>query len=51
MDTVIGGGSIVLDRTIDVHVKMLRRKLDEVREGAAYLVETVRGVGFRLRET
>jgi two-component system phosphate regulon response regulator PhoB len=51
MDTVIGQHAIVLDRTIDVHVKMLRRKLDDIREGAARLVETVRGVGYRLRET
>jgi two-component system phosphate regulon response regulator PhoB len=47
MDAAIGEGAVVLERTIDVHVKALRRKLGS----AAELVETVRGVGYRLRET
>jgi two-component system phosphate regulon response regulator PhoB len=46
MDAAIGEGAVVLERTIDVHVKTLRRKL-----GAADLIETVRGVGYRFRET
>lgn len=45
IDAAIGGGSIVLERTIDVHVKSLRRKL-----GRAELIETVQGVGYRFRE-
>jgi two-component system, OmpR family, phosphate regulon response regulator PhoB len=45
MDAAIGDGSIVLERTIDVHIKTLRRKL-----GAADLIETVRGVGYRFKE-
>jgi two-component system, OmpR family, phosphate regulon response regulator PhoB len=45
MDTAIGDEAIVLERTIDVHIKSLRRKL-----GAADLIETVRGVGYRFRE-
>ncbi len=45
MDAAIGEGAIVLERTIDVHVKTLRRKL-----GSADLIETVRGVGYRFRE-
>lgn len=36
------------DRAVDVHVANLRRKLREA--GAAELVGTVRGVGYRLRE-
>jgi two-component system, OmpR family, alkaline phosphatase synthesis response regulator PhoP len=36
-----------LERTVDSHVKNLRRKLDEAGE-AANLVETVFGVGYRL---
>jgi two-component system alkaline phosphatase synthesis response regulator PhoP len=36
-----------LERTVDSHVKNLRRKLDEAGE-AGYLVETVFGVGYRL---
>jgi two-component system, OmpR family, phosphate regulon response regulator PhoB len=45
MDAAIGEGAIVLERTIDVHIKTLRRKL-----GDADLIETVRGVGYRFRE-
>jgi two-component system phosphate regulon response regulator PhoB len=45
IDAAIGGGSIVLERTIDVHVKSLRRKL-----GRPELIETVQGVGYRFRE-
>jgi DNA-binding response OmpR family regulator len=36
-----------LERTVDSHVKNLRRKLDEVG-GAAHAIETVFGVGYRL---
>jgi two-component system phosphate regulon response regulator PhoB len=46
MDFAIGQGAIVLERTIDVHVKSLRRKLGK----AAKLIETVRGIGYRFRE-
>ena len=46
MDAAIGDGAIVLERTIDVHIKTLRRKL-----GAMDLIETVRGVGYRFRES
>jgi two-component system phosphate regulon response regulator PhoB len=46
MDAAIGGGAIVLERTIDVHIKTLRRKL-----GDADLIQTVRGVGYRFRES
>jgi two-component system phosphate regulon response regulator PhoB len=45
MDAAIGDGSIVLERTIDVHVKTLRRKL-----GGQDLIETVRGLGYRSKE-
>lgn len=37
------GDSIVLDRTIDVHIKSLRKKLGD----AGARIETVRGVGYR----
>ena len=47
MDAAMGDEAVVLERTIDVHVKSLRRKLG--REGD--LIETVRGLGYRLRET
>jgi two-component system phosphate regulon response regulator PhoB len=47
MDAAIGEGAIVLERTIDVHVKTLRRKLNSAGE----FIETVRGVGYRFRES
>jgi two-component system, OmpR family, phosphate regulon response regulator PhoB len=46
MDAAIGDGAVVLERTIDVHVKTLRRKLGP----AGDLIETVRGVGYRFNE-
>ena len=46
MDSAIGDGAIVLERTIDVHVKSLRKKLG----AAGDYIETVRGVGYRFRE-
>ena len=49
MDAAIGEGSIVLERTIDVHIKTLRKKLVEAG-GEGELIETVRGVGYRFRE-
>jgi len=49
MDAAIGEGSIVLERTIDVHVKTLRRKL-MYGGGNIDMIETVRGVGYRFRE-
>ena len=46
MDAAIGEDAVVLERTIDVHVKSLRKKLD----AAGDLIETVRGVGYRFRD-
>jgi two-component system phosphate regulon response regulator PhoB len=46
MDAAIGDGALVLERTIDVHIKSLRRKLGPAGE----FIETVRGVGYRFRE-
>ncbi|MGQ9598930.1 MAG: response regulator transcription factor [Anaerolineae bacterium] len=39
-----------LERTVDSHIKNLRRKLDEAG-ASADLIETVFGVGYRLRES
>ena len=49
LDTVWGADVVVGDRTVDVHVKALRRKLEEAGADPRVL-ETVRGVGYRLRE-
>jgi two-component system phosphate regulon response regulator PhoB len=46
MDAAMGEEAVVLERTIDVHVKSLRRKLGR----AGHLIETVRGLGYRFRE-
>ncbi|MBI2806426.1 MAG: response regulator transcription factor [Planctomycetes bacterium] len=46
MDSAIEEGALVLERTIDVHIKSLRRKLGS----AGDFIETVRGVGYRFRE-
>lgn len=46
LDHLWGHEKAVLDRTIDVHIKHLREKLDD----AAYLIKNVRGVGYKLEE-
>jgi DNA-binding response OmpR family regulator len=46
IDAALGGGALVLERTIDVHIRSLRRKLGPHQ----MLVETVRGVGYRFRD-
>lgn len=46
IDAALGGDSLVLERTIDVHIRALRQKLGP----HAILVETVRGVGYRFRD-
>lgn len=45
IDHVLGRDIEVLDRTVDVHVMALRRKLGD----SGNLVETVRGFGYRFR--
>ena len=46
IDLALGDDAIVLERTIDVHIRALRKKLGAYGE----LIETVRGVGYRLRD-
>ena len=45
MDQAIGLEAIVTDRTIDVHLTALRKKLGAARA----CIETIRGVGYRFR--
>src|SRR6266849_6590287 len=47
MDAAIGEDAVVLERTIDVHIKTLRRKLGKTGDR----IQTVRGVGYRFRDT
>ncbi|MEM9942476.1 MAG: response regulator [Planctomycetota bacterium] len=46
IDAALGADTLVLERTIDVHVRSLRKKLDQY----ANVVQTVRGIGYRFRE-
>lgn len=50
IDRVWGDGFAITDRTVDSHVKALRRKISEVGADPG-LIETVRGVGFRVTDT
>ncbi len=47
IDAALGEDTIVMERTIDVHIRALRRKLG----GHADVIETVRGVGYRFRDS
>ena len=46
LNRVVGDGTFIDDRNIDVHVGAVRRKLGAHR----YLIETVRGVGYRFHD-
>jgi two-component system phosphate regulon response regulator PhoB len=46
IDSALGDDAIVLERTIDVHIRALRKKLGPY----ASLIETVRGIGYRFRD-
>jgi DNA-binding response OmpR family regulator len=46
IDTVMGTGVAVTDRTIDVHMASVRKKLGE----AAQWIQTVRGIGYTCRQ-
>jgi two-component system phosphate regulon response regulator PhoB len=46
IDSALGEDTMVLERTIDVHIRALRRKLGD----RADVIETVRGVGYRFRD-
>lgn len=47
VDSARGDGITVTDRTVDVHIVSLRKKLKEASE----YIETVRGVGYRFKES
>ncbi|MDH4239343.1 MAG: winged helix-turn-helix domain-containing protein, partial [Phycisphaerae bacterium] len=46
LDAVSGEEAVVCDRTVDAHVKSLRRKLGTAKD----YIETVRGAGYRFKE-
>jgi two-component system response regulator BaeR len=47
LERIYADHRVVTDRTVDAHVKNLRRKLDEIRPGAD-LVRSIYGVGYKL---
>jgi len=48
IDALYSDGRDVVDRTIDSHIRNLRRKLIELRPGTEW-IESVYGVGYRLQ--
>ena len=46
INAALGDDVIVLERTIDVHIKSLRKKMNAHAE----LIQTVRGIGYRFRD-
>ncbi len=46
IDAALGEDTLAMERTIDVHIRALRKKLTS----HADLIETVRGVGYRFRD-
>ncbi|NQS92283.1 MAG: response regulator transcription factor [Chloroflexi bacterium] len=48
-DKALGYGSSSAGRTLDSHIKNLRRKIDFPSEKASF-IQTVHGIGYRLRE-
>jgi len=46
LDLLCGDRAVVCDRTVDAHIKSLRRKLGKARDR----IETVRGVGYRFTD-
>ena len=46
MEAALGEGTLVTERTIDVHIRSLRKKLGENQR----LIQTVRGVGYRFHD-
>lgn len=46
LETISGDDTMVCDRTVDAHIKSLRRKLGPCKN----YIETVRGIGYRFKE-
>lgn len=47
LSRALGPNTVVTDRSVDVHIRALRKKLDDGRD----LIETVRGIGYRFAES
>ena len=46
IDAALGADTLILERTIDVHIRSLRKKMGESNR----LIQTVRGIGYRFKE-
>ncbi len=46
LNRVIGQNAVVVERNIDVHIRVIRDKLGNSRD----MIETIRGVGYRFRD-
>jgi two-component system phosphate regulon response regulator PhoB len=46
IDSALGEDTLVLERTIDVHIRAIRKKIGE----KSVAIETVRGVGYRFQD-
>jgi two-component system phosphate regulon response regulator PhoB len=46
IDSALGEDTLVLERTIDVHIRALRKKIGPKADA----IETVRGIGYRFKE-
>jgi two-component system phosphate regulon response regulator PhoB len=46
LEGISGYDAVVCDRTVDAHIKSLRRKLGKAKD----YIETIRGAGYRFRE-
>ncbi len=47
LDVAGSDGAVVVDRTVDVHIRAIRSKLTDRRD----LIETIRGVGYRFADS
>ena len=47
LNRVVGGGVVVVDRNIDVHIRAVRKKIGPYADH----IQTVRGVGYRFAES
>lgn len=47
IDSALGKDAMVLERTVDVHIRSLRQKLGDHGD----VIQTVRGVGYRFRDS
>ena len=47
IDSALGKDAMVLERTVDVHIRSLRQKLGDHGD----VIQTVRGIGYRFRDS